>query len=66
MTNRLRIAVIGVGHLGQHHARLLASLDEVELVGIVDTKPGRAEQVAAKCGTRRGRRPVIYWAALMR
>ena len=52
MTNRLRIAVIGVGHLGQHHARLLASLDEVELVGIVDTKPGRAEQVAAKCGTR--------------
>ncbi|HKH72362.1 MAG TPA: Gfo/Idh/MocA family oxidoreductase [Vicinamibacterales bacterium] len=52
MTNRLRIAVIGVGHLGQHHARLLASMDDVELVGIVDTKPGRAEQVAAACGTR--------------
>jgi predicted dehydrogenase len=52
MTNRLRIAVIGVGHLGQHHARLLATMDDVELVGIVDTKPGRAEQVAAACGTR--------------
>jgi len=52
MTNRLRIAVIGVGYLGQHHARLLASMEGVELVGIVDTKPGRAEQVAATYGTR--------------
>jgi predicted dehydrogenase len=52
MTSTLRIAVIGVGHLGQHHARLLASMDEVELVGVVDIKPGRAEEVAAKYGTR--------------
>ena len=52
MTNRLRVAVIGVGHLGQHHARLLASMDDVELVGIVDIKPGRAEEVAAKYGTK--------------
>ena len=52
MTNRLRIAVIGVGYLGQHHARLLASMEGVELVGIVDTKPGRAEQVAATYSTR--------------
>ena len=44
MTNRLRVAVIGVGHLGQHHARLLAAMDGVELVGVVDTKPGRAER----------------------
>jgi predicted dehydrogenase len=49
---RLRIAVIGVGHLGQHHARLLAAMDGVELVGVVDTKPGRAEEIAAKYGTR--------------
>jgi predicted dehydrogenase len=48
----LRIAVIGVGHLGQHHARLLASMDGVELVGVVDTKPGRADEIAAKYGTR--------------
>jgi len=51
MTNRLRVAVIGVGHLGKHHARLLAAMDGVELVGIVDTKPGRADEVAAKFGT---------------
>jgi predicted dehydrogenase len=52
MSDRLRVAVIGVGHLGQHHARLLAALDGVDLVGVVDTKPGRADEVAAKYGTR--------------
>jgi predicted dehydrogenase len=52
MTPKLRIAVIGVGYLGQHHARLLASMEDVELVGVVDTKPGRADEVAAKYGTR--------------
>jgi predicted dehydrogenase len=52
MNNRLRVAVIGVGHLGQHHARLLGSMDAVELVGVVDAKPGRAEEIAAKCGTK--------------
>jgi predicted dehydrogenase len=51
MTSKLRIAVIGVGHLGQHHARLLATMDDVELVGVVDTKPGRAEDVATKYGS---------------
>jgi predicted dehydrogenase len=50
--HRLRVAVIGVGHLGQHHARLLAAMEDVELVGVVDTKAGRAEEIAAKYGTR--------------
>jgi len=50
MSAALRIAVVGVGHLGQHHARLLASMDGVQLVGIVDTKPGRAGEIASKLG----------------
>jgi len=52
MTSKLRVAVIGVGHLGQHHARLLATMDDVELVGVVDTKPGRAAEVAIRYSTR--------------
>jgi predicted dehydrogenase len=43
----LRIAVIGVGHLGKHHARILASLPGVELVAVVDTNRARAEEIAA-------------------
>ncbi len=42
--------MIGVGHLGQHHARLLASIEGVELVGVCDTNRGRADDIAAKFG----------------
>jgi predicted dehydrogenase len=43
----LRVAVVGVGHLGKHHARILASLPGVELVAVVDTNRARAEEIAA-------------------
>ena len=48
----LRVAVIGVGHLGKHHARILASLPGVELVAVVDTNQARAAEIAAANGTR--------------
>jgi predicted dehydrogenase len=47
----LRVAVIGVGHLGRHHARVLASLPDVRLVGVVDTNTSRAAEVAQANGT---------------
>ncbi len=47
----MRAVVIGVGHLGKHHARILASLPGVTLVGVVDTDADRASQVAAERGT---------------
>jgi len=48
----LRVAVVGVGHLGKHHARILASLPGVELVAVVDTNRARAEEIAAAHRTR--------------
>lgn len=48
---RLRMAVIGVGHLGQHHARILAGLPDVELVGVADSNPDQARAVAARLNT---------------
>jgi predicted dehydrogenase len=48
----VRIAVIGVGHLGTHHARLLAAIDGAELAAIVDTRPERAAAAAEATGTR--------------
>jgi predicted dehydrogenase len=50
--SKTRVGVVGVGHLGQHHARLLASIEGVELVGVVDTNRGRADEIAAKYGGR--------------
>jgi len=48
----MRAAVIGVGHLGRHHARILASLPGITLAGVVDTNRDRASQVAAEHGTQ--------------
>jgi predicted dehydrogenase len=48
---RLPVGVIGVGALGQHHARHLARLGEVQLVGVCDIEAGRAERIATELGT---------------
>jgi predicted dehydrogenase len=50
--NALRIAVIGVGHLGKHHARILAQLDGARLVAVVDPQPERAAAAAEGTGAR--------------
>jgi predicted dehydrogenase len=52
MSRPLRIGVIGVGHLGRHHARILATLPGTELTAVVDTNRGRADEIAAAHGTR--------------
>jgi predicted dehydrogenase len=44
------VAVVGVGHLGRHHARVLASLPGVTLVGIVDADAARAAEIAQATG----------------
>jgi predicted dehydrogenase len=49
---KLRVAVIGVGHLGKHHARILSSLPDVELVAVVDTNRARAEEIGSAHGVR--------------
>ena len=48
----LRVAVIGVGYLGRHHARILSALPGAELVAVVDTNRARAEEMASAHATR--------------
>ncbi len=50
MPVKARTAVVGVGHLGRHHARLYAALPEVELVAVVDRDADRARAIAAEYG----------------
>ncbi len=52
MSSPLPIGVVGVGALGRHHARHLSTLPGVRLVGVHDTHPGRADEVAKDLGTR--------------
>ncbi len=46
----LRTAVIGTGYLGRFHAQKYAALPDCELVAVVDTRPERAQAVAAELG----------------
>jgi len=48
----LKVGVVGVGHLGKEHARILSGLQGTELVGVVDVDAVQAESVARRCGTR--------------
>ncbi len=42
----IKVGVIGVGYLGQHHARIYAEIEGVHLVGVADVRKERAESIA--------------------
>jgi predicted dehydrogenase len=46
----IRVAVVGVGALGQHHARVYAGLGGARLAGVCDTNPERAREIAERHG----------------
>lgn len=48
----LNVGVIGVGYLGQHHARIFAELDGVRMAAVADTDGERAGEIAAKYGCK--------------
>jgi predicted dehydrogenase len=50
---KIRCGVAGVGSLGQHHARIYASLPGAELAGVYDASKARAEEISALYGCRR-------------
>lgn len=44
----VRCGVVGVGRMGQHHARVYAQLPETELIGVVDANAARTGQISEK------------------
>ncbi len=50
--NRVKLAVVGVGVLGQHHARILSDMPGVELVGVVDSREEQGREIATRFGTK--------------
>ena len=45
-----RVGVIGVGHLGQHHARVYTQLLDARLVGVADIDENRAHSISENLG----------------
>ncbi|OQA38095.1 MAG: 4-carboxy-2-hydroxymuconate-6-semialdehyde dehydrogenase [Acidobacteria bacterium ADurb.Bin340] len=50
--SKLKVAVSGVGSLGQHHARIAAASEQADLVAVVDVSEARGREIAEKFGTR--------------
>ncbi len=48
----IRVGVVGVGNMGQHHARVLSLLKDVDLVGVADLNVDRGLDTASKLRIR--------------
>jgi predicted dehydrogenase len=46
----MRTAVVGVGHLGRHHARILSGIEGVQLAAVVDKLPEKALEAGKAYG----------------
>ncbi|MBL8189130.1 MAG: Gfo/Idh/MocA family oxidoreductase [Acidobacteria bacterium] len=52
MSQKIKTAVIGVGHLGKEHARVYHSLEQCDLVAVCDTNESGGHLIAEKYGAR--------------
>ena len=52
MHDKVKVAVVGVGHLGEYHVQKYKALSTVELVGVVDTNLERATEIARRYDTK--------------
>jgi len=51
-SSRVKVGVVGVGHLGTLHAKMYDELDSAQLVGVYDIDPVRCESVAGDLHVR--------------
>ena len=47
---KLRVGVVGVGHIGSNHARLYADIPSAEFTAVYDVEPFRSRIIASKSG----------------
>jgi predicted dehydrogenase len=53
---KLRVGVVGVGHIGSNHARLYSQIDCVDFAAVYDVDLARANWIAKKYGGKISRR----------
>ena len=51
MEQKLRVGVVGVGHMGRYHVGLYSEFSDVDVVGVADINHGRAHGIADQYGT---------------
>jgi len=51
-SEKIRVGVVGVGHIGSNHARLYAEIPSAEFAAVFDTDQARASAIARKYGVK--------------
>ncbi len=51
MESIIKVAVIGLGHLGKHHVNHFSKIDGVKLVGVYDINPKTSEKISKQYNT---------------
>ena len=51
-SDKIKIGVIGVGHLGQHHAKHYSLIKNTNLVGVYDSNLNRSKDIAIQYNTK--------------
>ena len=46
----LKAAVVGTGHLGRHHTRILSRMPGIEFIGAYDANPEQLEAITTEHG----------------
>ncbi len=49
---RIKVAVVGVGRMGTHHARVYSQMSECQLMAVCDSVPANAQKVAEQFGCK--------------
>jgi predicted dehydrogenase len=52
MSSKIKAGVIGIGVMGSTYARMIKTLRDVELVGLVDINPGHTDKIAAELNVK--------------
>ena len=53
MTDKsVRVGVVGTGHLGSHHVKHFANINEATLIGVFDNDQTRFKEIAKKNNTK--------------
>lgn len=50
--SKIKIGIIGTGHLGKFHTKLAKEIENCELVGIYDINPEQAEKISSEFGVK--------------
>ena len=48
MKSKIKVGVVGVGHLGKHHVNHFSKIDDAKLIGVYDINSKTAKKISKR------------------